>query len=858
MMPSPRKSGGTPESVSPRLSRFLSSSVRRRRRSFGSSKKSNNTATASGSSIKTPFNRSSSQSQNMKERDDTRDPGLSLKSSTSSSNHLRQRNRTAGDVSPLRSPETQQLQDYCSNENDAGVENEINDNRYTASSILSQTFGGFLPGTPTSGYKTLPASSSLPDPSPKPRFALSRMKSPRSMKSSDSKKEDTGDLPSTMRSQPSNQSQLRLPEFDRQHEKHLDSAAVGFCTPKSQSNGSSQVKEEKTSTEKRDNRGRKIHHTLDFLSFGHKSRNRNSPSSKSKSKSSTRFKNALEAPSSPLLHQSLSDQIKNPNFASDRSETILFCQDGEDDSMDRFDIGRSDSDRGSQNHSYPTRSTLGGSSQQDSFAQIIGRGRRATELHSLCACMATEDDVLRARSFCTGRSLEDVSKRDYTGETPMHAFSSNKSLAVNVTMYQNQTDFETKDFVALYRQTSFDPEASRQLLVLVEGFLLEALLPSFPGAMLIEDNDGHIPFEKGLLDWIATSQKANTDECNENDYFSAYFSTATRSVSGAVSYAWKSTSTTLFSAVSKMTDSTPQKRSEQDVERGSPAAFHGSLRQVSSKDELTGMTSGSSVTIRKNKLSPHARFCLEMLSLVVDQLEKISEVPSGSLHSHRIQSMDRMCRGVKQLQDMYGPLDLCAQLVEHIASIPGLLETIFYINDDTDMEFALSTSIVSRVLVNKHSVGPWITRMLQNPHRSVSQRAIDYLHVVSKLTSKTDKKQPRSKDNEENSPDDIIDEISRLRDFVPSLLSLGESGIEEVSTTKVVSDVLDKMIAKPFVATVVLCDAIFLALMIFGFRCAVNGMIVGDSLESVLKWIYVVSEAIRLEVSNITNIPLSI
>jgi hypothetical protein len=235
-----------------------------------------------------------------------------------------------------------------------------------------------------------------------------------------------------------------------------------------------------------------------------------------------------------------------------------------------------------------------------------------------------------------------------------------------------------------------------------------------------------------------------------------------------------------------------------------------------------------------------------MLSLIADQLEKITD-PSGSLHSRSLFKTGRMCRGVKQLQDMYGPLDLCAQLVEHIATVPALLETIFYINDDHDMEFALSTSIVRRVLVNKHSVGPWLTSMLQNPHRSVSQRAIDYLQIVSKLTNDENKKKQRFKDHEPQSCDDIIDEISRLRDFIPSLLSLGERGIEEVSTTKVVSGVLDNMISRPFVATVVRCDAIFLTLMLLGFRCAVNGMIMGDSLKTVLSWIYVVSTAVRMD-----------
>jgi hypothetical protein len=200
-----------------------------------------------------------------------------------------------------------------------------------------------------------------------------------------------------------------------------------------------------------------------------------------------------------------------------------------------------------------------------------------------------------------------------------------------------------------------------------------------------------------------------------------------------------------------------------------------------------------------------------------------------------------LCRRIREQQEVQSLLDLSSRVVEHVSCIPNLLETIFHINDDVDMDFALSTSIIKRVMVNKHSVGPWLTSMFQNPQKKVSRRAIDYLQMVSKMCSKENKNGFRGDDPDAPSCEDVVERISRLRDFIPSLLSLGESGIEEVSTTLVVNKVLDKMISKPFVATVVLCDAIFLALVIVGFRYAVNGMITGESLEKVLSWIYVVS-----------------
>jgi hypothetical protein len=159
------------------------------------------------------------------------------------------------------------------------------------------------------------------------------------------------------------------------------------------------------------------------------------------------------------------------------------------------------------------------------------------------------------------------------------------------------------------------------------------------------------------------------------------------------------------------------------------------------------------------------------------------------------------------------------------------------IRDESDVEFALSTSIIQKVLVNQQSVGPWLTSMLQNPDKVVSQRAILYLLTVSNLFEDGDKMFV----SKSGLFDALVDKVSSLRDFIPSLLSLGESSIEEVSTTGIVNKVLDKMIAKPFVATVVLCDALFLAMMIIGFRYAVNGIITGDPIDNVLSWIYVVS-----------------
>jgi hypothetical protein len=468
---------------------------------------------------------------------------------------------------------------------------------------------------------------------------------------------------------------------------------------------------------------------------------------------------------------------------------------------------------------------------QDEFQQIMSINRSASELHGLCSCMTTTDDLLKAKSLFFGISLHQASGRDYKGETILHSFSNNKVLAAIIGNPNNE-DHETKDFLTLYRQPSIDQISTDQLNELVESFLVEKLLPSFFGAPIAQNNDGQIPFEAGLIDWVATCHKEMYGISPQSD--TGYFSAYTNKVTDVVTNAWESTSSTLLTAMAfgKTTGlkSQHQDASENDIERG---------------DSMSSTGSTISDSLGKSKLSPHARFCLRMLSLILDEYEKFTEGFKSIGMNRQMEKYSREIKGIQQLKNVTGPLDLCGRVVEKVASIPHLLEVIFSMNNENDLEFVLSTKIIQRVLVDKHSVGPWLTTMLQNPQRDISKRAIDYLQTVSSLCAgkQNDQKQNRKEDlnPESDHYEELIDEVSRLHNFIPSLLALEEKVIEEVSTTLIVKEVMDRMIARPFVATVVLCDAIFLFLMILGFRAAVNGMIMGDQLDNVLTWIYVVS-----------------
>jgi hypothetical protein len=177
-------------------------------------------------------------------------------------------------------------------------------------------------------------------------------------------------------------------------------------------------------------------------------------------------------------------------------------------------------------------------------------------------------------------------------------------------------------------------------------------------------------------------------------------------------------------------------------------------------------------------------------------------------------------------------------LVKSIASIPHLLKMILLINDDQHRKYVLSCSIVQRVLASKYSIGDWLVGMLQSDDIYVVNRVITYLKLASEVSLKEEKNMPAPVSSRRESiwdfstRDDpnscshqstrvqLYSEVSHLQGFVPSLLSLSNHQVEEVSTTTLVKGVLDRIVAKGVI--IVLFDGIFLILLIVGFRTAIN------------------------------------
>ncbi len=560
----------------------------------------------------------------------------------------------------------------------------------------------------------------------------------------------------------------------------------------------------------------------------------NTPNKKYRSLSERKLMNRNEPPlsvigSSPVLSSrqrsiTVDESLRSTSILGKLNQSSLNSESNPSDGFESSMIFPNNcNDGGNATSSRNVTKQTG--NRHDSFQQIISYNRSGNELHTLCSSMNSIDDLLRAQSLLFGISLNQASQRDYKGETTLHAFSNNKGLAAIIGNPNNE-DFETKNFLTLYRQPSIDQCSADQLKCAVENFLVEHLLPSFFGAPIAQDNDGQLPFEAGLIDWVSTCHKEMYGVSPQSDH--GYFSAYTNKVSDAVTQAWETTQRAIGRPASK--SQRGQSIVPSDLERG---------------DSTSSTSSAATLAVGKCKFTPHARFCLRMLSTILDEFEKFTEGFKTMGMNQQMEKHSRAIKGIQQLENVTGPLDLCGRVIEKIASIPYLLEVIFSINNESDLEFVLSTKIIKKVLIDKHSVGPWLTNMLQSPQSHISKRAIEYIEKVSTLCSgkQSDEKKDGTEESKAESAnhEDLIEEVSRLHDFIPSLLALEEKVVEEVSTTLIVKEVMDRIIAQPFVATVVFCDAIFLFLMIVGFRAAVNGMIMGGQLDNVLRWIYVVS-----------------
>jgi hypothetical protein len=452
-----------------------------------------------------------------------------------------------------------------------------------------------------------------------------------------------------------------------------------------------------------------------------------------------------------------------------------------------------------------------------------------THLHDVCYRAKHVDDLMDFLQSpnVRGRDLSSSAvRKDKKGRIPMHIFSENHALAGSIFTPLDPDD----DFQVLQQLSSFGRDQSNDKKL--TKFLLEALLSTNPTGVTWKDNEGFMPFERSLVQWTRSIYSAKQTRSNRT------LSSASRrkSVTADTLHSmWASTTMTVTSAMSWAGRSLHFQTNLPDDEASDMEC--GTLAEASVIDPRAPTTFPTAPV----RLTSLARCSFKVLSIIVDQLEEhIAKNSNRSLRnvaqrqeSLQSDSFDAALDSFRSFCKADSAVDVARRLVEQIAKVPNLVLTIFLLDDESDKEWVLNSTLFKRIAVHHASVDPWINAMMQNSDKSVARRGLEYLRYVSDAVATS-----------KGIDDDFLESISQLEGFIPSLLALEERQIEEAATTFIVRSVLDKMISRPFAATVVFCDFFFLCGLMVGFRFSVNSFLLGESFETVLRWIYVANTGI--------------
>jgi hypothetical protein len=234
----------------------------------------------------------------------------------------------------------------------------------------------------------------------------------------------------------------------------------------------------------------------------------------------------------------------------------------------------------------------------------------------------------------------------------------------------NSFDLDTKGYTNLYQQPTVDPESNLERHVL--RFLIGDLLAAYPGAMMIHDDDGRIPFEGGLVEWVnLCHNRAITNEEVDISYLSNF-----ASYTNAV---WESTSTTLRSAV-KMAGRRSTKIGGDTSPRRAQDIEHGEAKTRSPSREEDFNYAGNETVLKAGeqskdrnfpisaRLTPQARFTLTMLSAVVDQLDGYMRPELSRSKSFRVRgelgSFDRAVKERQSFREVNGSVDITSTVLQ--------------------------------------------------------------------------------------------------------------------------------------------------------------------------------------------------
>jgi hypothetical protein len=218
------------------------------------------------------------------------------------------------------------------------------------------------------------------------------------------------------------------------------------------------------------------------------------------------------------------------------------------------------------------------------------------------------------------------------------------------------------------------------------------------------------------------------------------------------------------------------------------------------------------------RMSPQVEWCLHMLSAIIEHLEEQSE---SLVNAEEV--------------------TICQGIVQAVASIPLFIQTLLLIEDERKRECIFGLTVVRRVMLNKYSIGKWLTSMLSSK-KSVAKRSVAYLKLLSDVAAGEDAMDaswagPPERDSESiaKRKSEVYQAVGEVDNLIPSMLAMDERMLEQAATTNIVKQFLDDMISRPFAVSVIFFDMLFLAFLLLSFRIAVHGYLIR---LNVLTWVY--------------------
>lgn len=497
-----------------------------------------------------------------------------------------------------------------------------------------------------------------------------------------------------------------------------------------------------------------------------------------------------------------------------------------------------------------------------------------TKLHKACLSASSFEDFRYqiTSSYSSDRAITvDIQKKDVNGRNPFHLLALNKKLASSIANEEQEDD---------------DADANLNIAkaAQISDFVLKFLLPTYPPLLLDSDNNGFLPFEEIIVHWIESVESVKSVDrqlplknlisprtwlrkisSRDSDKGQSTLFTKSSSNSSDSERVYTNTNSTEGIPLSPLRECKSCESPSLDTDR---LRSETNLNQISEPQQYTNCVTNGLHNRYSTEVQPtlQLKYVLYLLSAIVDYLGKEEIVVEngkvehtrsrrslltgsrassersidGSCFSHETQTPVETSRHSCE-EDMDRSESLCdtrSNLLSKFASTSDIIKSLLLISDISEKDIIFQYSVVRGIMLQKESIGKWLTSMLQS--REAANHAIEYLQLLSDVIKEETQSSQQIKETDKKA-NELYDELCCLHDLIPSMIALDDKIIEKVAVTPVISNVLDRIITTPFAACLIFFDVLALVMLIFTFGMSTNDFLLGKDPGTIYRWIYSVN-----------------